>query len=88
MKFFQTIAAGFIGSSFVPKLINAGHRGVGRSRSDAGAEALTRTGAEVFNGDVNDLNRLRPATERADGVIHTASNHNFADLRNMDHRVA
>jgi hypothetical protein len=36
---------------------------VGISRSDEGAEALTRAGAEVFRGDVNDLDRLRIAVE-------------------------
>jgi uncharacterized protein YbjT (DUF2867 family) len=36
---------------------------VGISRSDEGDEALTRAGAEVFRGDVNDLDRLRIAVE-------------------------
>ena len=65
---FLTGATGFIGSFLVPELINAGHHVVGLSRSDAGAEALTRAGAEVFRGDVNDLDCLRTAAEAADGV--------------------
>jgi nucleoside-diphosphate-sugar epimerase len=81
MKVFVTGATGFIGSALVPELINAGHQVVGLSRSDAGAEALTRAGAEVFRGDVNDLDRLRIAAEAAEGVIHTAFNHYFSNLQ-------
>ena len=78
---FLTGATGFIGSFLVPELINAGHHVVGLSRSDAGAEALTRSGAEAFRGDVNDLARLRTAAELADGVIHAAFDHDFANLK-------
>jgi uncharacterized protein YbjT (DUF2867 family) len=54
---------------------------VGLGHSDAGAEALTRAGAEVFRGDVNDPDRLRTAAEAADGVIQAAFNHDFSQLK-------
>ncbi len=81
MRVFLTGATGFIGSFLVRELIDAGHEVLGLSRSQTGAEALLRAGAEVFHGDVNDLNRLRAAAEAADGVIHAAFNHDFANLK-------
>jgi nucleoside-diphosphate-sugar epimerase len=81
MRVFLTGATGFIGSFLVPELINTGHYVVGLSRSDAGAEALTRAGAEVLLGDVNDLDRLRTAAEAADGIVHAAFNHDFSNLK-------
>ncbi|MEU2339490.1 SDR family oxidoreductase [Streptomyces sp. NPDC013172] len=81
MQVFVTGATGFVGSFVVSDLISAGHEVVGLSRSDAGAEALVRAGAKVFRSDVNDLDRLRNAAEAADGIIHTAFNHDASDLK-------
>jgi nucleoside-diphosphate-sugar epimerase len=74
-------ATGFIDSHLVPELINAGHRVLGLTRSDAGSDALTLAGAEVFRGDMNDFDRLRTVAEAVDGIIYAAVNHDFSNLK-------
>jgi nucleoside-diphosphate-sugar epimerase len=81
MRIFLTGATGFVGSYLVPKLIDAGHEVVGLSRSQAGAHALIRAGAEAVRRDINDLDGLRDAVQAADGVVHAAFNHDFSNLR-------
>lgn len=77
----MTGATGFIGTYLVPELIGAGHQVVGLTRSDEGAETLLRAGAAPLHCDLADLDGLRAAAQDADGVIHTAFDHDFSDVK-------
>ncbi len=81
MRIFVTGAPGFIGSALVPELIQAGHSVLGLTRSEAGAETLRKTGAEVHHGNIEDLDSLRDGAAKTDGVIHLAFNHDFSQFQ-------
>jgi len=77
MRVFVTGATGFIGTAVTKELTAAGHQVLGLARSPDKAKALASTGAEVVMGSIQDLDKVKRAAARADGVIHLAFNHDF-----------
>ncbi|KIW73694.1 hypothetical protein PV04_01792 [Phialophora macrospora] len=81
MLVFVTGATGFIGRATVEELLTHGHQVLGLARSDASAETLTRLGAQVHRGSLDDLASLSSGARAADGIIHLAFHHDFTDYR-------
>lgn len=80
MRVFVTGASGWIGSFVVPELIDAGHEVTGLARSDTAAAAIERWGAEARRGGLDDLDTLREAADKSDGVIHLAYAHELGQI--------
>ncbi|ADW70028.1 SDR family oxidoreductase [Granulicella tundricola] len=90
MRIFVTGATGFIGTALIPELIQAGHTVLGLTRSEEGAEKLRAAGAEVLNGNLEDLDSLRKGAADSEGVIHLAFSHDFSQFEKnaADERAA
>jgi nucleoside-diphosphate-sugar epimerase len=87
---FVTGASGFIGRAVVAELTAAGHEVTGLARSEASASVITHLGAAVHRGDLDDLDQIRQAAEAADGVVHLANKHDWAqpEVSNRAERAA
>ncbi|ROS58796.1 nucleoside-diphosphate-sugar epimerase [Curtobacterium sp. PhB172] len=79
MHVFVTGASGWIGSHTVDDLLAAGHTVTGLARSDASAAALEAKGVTVVRGDLDDLDAIRRGAAEAEGVLHLANKHDWAN---------
>jgi nucleoside-diphosphate-sugar epimerase len=87
MRVFVTGASGWIGSAVTAELISSGNQVVGLARSDAAAEAVELSGAEVLRGDIQDLDVVRAGARDSDAVVHMAFRHDVA-FRDGDFETA
>lgn len=81
MRIFMTGGAGFVGAATARALLKEGHSVLGLARSEASAGVLTAMGAAVLRGSVGAPDSLERGVAQADGVIHTAFNHDFSTYK-------
>src|SRR5437868_5730510 len=80
MGIFVTGASGWIGSTVVTELLDAGHQVVGLARSEESAARIEALGADVRRGDLSDTAGLVEAAATSDGVVHLGYHHDFSQM--------
>lgn len=83
MKVFLTGATGYVGSIVADKLLENGHEVIGLARNEASDAKLIAKGVKPWRGDLTDTESLKRGASEADGVIHTAFGHDFANFDKM-----
>ena len=83
MKVFLTGATGYVGSVVAEKLIENGHEVLGLARNEVSEAKLKEKGITPLRGDLTDLESLKKGAGEADGLIHTAFGHDFANFGKM-----
>ncbi|MFD6285281.1 SDR family oxidoreductase [Streptomyces sp. NPDC060205] len=78
MRVFVTGGTGLIGTAVVAELLGNGHTVLALVRSEASARAAEAAGAEPLRGGLADLDVLRTAVGRTDGVVHLAFRNDFS----------
>jgi len=77
MLVFLTGANGFVGRHVIEALIANGHSVLALAHHDRAAETVTKLGATVHRGSLDDIESLRAGASKADAVIHCGFNHDF-----------
>ncbi|KAJ5937953.1 hypothetical protein N7454_004295 [Penicillium verhagenii] len=85
MHVFVTGATGFVGQAVIQELLHAGHTVTGLARSEASATALQEKGVTAVRGSLQDIECLKSASSKADGVIHLAFDHDFTKFAENAH---
>lgn len=80
MKVFVTGGSGWVGRAVIPELVAAGHEVTGLSRSDRSDQVLADMGATAVRGDLDSLDVIAAQAKAADGVVHLAFRHDFANF--------
>ncbi|NMO18399.1 NAD-dependent epimerase/dehydratase family protein [Pyxidicoccus fallax] len=74
MRAFVTGGSGFVGRNLIAALKAKGHSVRALARSASAMDAVTKAGAESFEGDLSDADRLKPGMEGCDVIFHSAAN--------------
>ncbi len=90
MKVFVAGATGAMGKQLVPRLIEAGHRVVGTTRSDSKQAALWDLGATPMVVDALDPDQVADAVAKAepDVIVHELTSIAELDMRHFDRSFA